>query len=84
MKHEILSITNYKPDVEQIKNNGVKVFMAAGKMTLDAKRFYGQTAPILADMLGCEMITFPGHHVSYLDMPEEWAAALRTILHMAA
>jgi hypothetical protein len=29
------------------------------------------------------LVTFPGHHGSYMDMPEEWAATLRSILHKA-
>jgi hypothetical protein len=45
--HEMLPFSNYKPDVEVIKKNGVKVFMAAGKRTLDAGKYYGRTAPIL-------------------------------------
>src|SRR5215831_9564111 len=81
VKHEMLPFTNYKPDVEMIKKNGVKVFMAAGKRTLDARRYYGRTAPILAGLLGCEMVSFPGHHISYLDMPEAWAAALCAVLY---
>src|SRR5262249_62179611 len=36
VKHEMLPFSNYKPDVELIKKNGVKVFMAAGKRTLEA------------------------------------------------
>src|SRR5262249_46986369 len=81
VKHEMLPFTNYKPDVEAIKRNGVKVFMAAGQRTLEAGKYYGRTAPILADLLGCELVTFPGHHMSYLDMPEAWAATLRGVLH---
>jgi pimeloyl-ACP methyl ester carboxylesterase len=80
VKHEMLPFTNYKPDVEVIKKNGVTVVMAAGKRTLDARKCFGRTAPVLAELLGCEMVTFPGHHLSYLDMPEEWAAALRAVL----
>ena len=81
MKHELLPVANYMPDVETIKKNGVKVIMAAGKISLDKKRFYAQTAPILTDKLGCEMVIFPGHHVSFVDMPQEWATALRSVLH---
>jgi pimeloyl-ACP methyl ester carboxylesterase len=80
IKHEMLPLVNYKPDVEMIKKNGVKVFMAAGKITLDKEKYYGLTAPIIAEMLNCNMINFPGHHISYLDMPEEWAAKLHDIL----
>jgi pimeloyl-ACP methyl ester carboxylesterase len=80
MKHEMLPFTKYMPDVETIKKNGVQIFMAAGKITLDAEKYYGITAPILAESFGCEMVTFPGHHISYLDRPKEWASTLRNIL----
>jgi pimeloyl-ACP methyl ester carboxylesterase len=82
-KQELLPVTNYMPDVAMIKKNGIRVFMAAGKTSLDKKRFYAQTAPLLAEQLGCEMVTFPGHHISYLDIPNEWAAVLRSVLHKA-
>ena len=83
VKQELLPITNYLPDVAMIKKNGVKVFMAAGKMSLEKKRFYSETSQILAEKLGCEMVTFPGHHGSYMDMPTEFAATLRSVLHKA-
>lgn len=81
LKHEMLSFTNYMPDIEMIKKNGVKTIMAAGEITLAAEKYYGITAPVLAKMLDCEMVTFPGHHISYLDMPEEWSSVLRDVLH---
>jgi pimeloyl-ACP methyl ester carboxylesterase len=83
LKHEMLPFSNYKPDVATIKRNGVKLFMAAGNMTLDKQKFYGRTAPILADMLDCLMVVFPGHHLSYFDMAGEWSATLRDVLHRA-
>lgn len=83
IKHELIPAGNYLPDVETIRRNGVKVFMAAGATTLAKRAYYGRTAPILADLLGCEMVTFPGHHISFFDMPAEWAAALRSVLHRA-
>jgi pimeloyl-ACP methyl ester carboxylesterase len=83
VKEELLPVTNYMPDIAAIKKKGVKVFLAAGKESLEKKRFYAQTAPILAEMLGWEMTTFPGHHVSYVDRPAVWADVLRDILHRA-
>jgi pimeloyl-ACP methyl ester carboxylesterase len=80
---ELLSVTNYLPDVEQIKRNGVRIVMAAGKQLLHKRRFYAETAPILAQQLGCELVTFPSHHGSFLDMPDVWAATLRDVLHQA-
>jgi pimeloyl-ACP methyl ester carboxylesterase len=82
-RHELLPVTNYQPDIAQIRQNGVRVFLAAGKWSLDKNKFYARTAPILAERLGCEMVTFPGHHSSYVDMPKEWTAMLRSILHKA-
>jgi pimeloyl-ACP methyl ester carboxylesterase len=83
LRHELLPVVNYEPDVHHIKQNSVKVFMAAGKWSLDHEKVYARTAPILAKMLGCELMIFPGHHISYVDMPKEWAATLRSVLHKA-
>jgi pimeloyl-ACP methyl ester carboxylesterase len=83
LKQELLPVTNYLPDIEIIKKNRVRVFMAVGKKSLDKKRFYAQTAQILSDRLGCETVIFPGHHASFVDMPAEWAATLRDLLHNA-
>jgi len=82
LKHE-LPVTNYLPDVELIKKNGVKVFMAVGQWGLDRKKWYARVAQNLAEQLGCELVIFPGHHGSFMDMPQEWAATLRKTLHKA-
>jgi len=83
MKQELLPVTNYLPDVKLIKQNGVRVFIAVGEWALSRKTWYAQAAQMLAEQLGCELVTFPGHHGSYMDMPEEWAATLRSVLHKA-
>jgi pimeloyl-ACP methyl ester carboxylesterase len=84
VKQELLPVTNYLPDVEKIKQNGVKVFVEVGAWALHKKTWYALTAKILAEQLGCELVTFPGHHGSYMDMPNEFAAVLRNILHKAS
>jgi hypothetical protein len=83
LKQELLPVTNYLPDVEMIKKNGVKVCMAAGKRSLDKKRFYAQTAQILAERLASQIVTFPGHHASFVDTPDEFAATLLSVLRKA-
>ncbi len=83
VKQELLPVTNYLPDVEGIKQNGVRVFMAVGQWGLVKKKWYVEVAQILAKKLDCELVTFPGHHGSYEDMPDEFAATLRSILHQA-
>jgi pimeloyl-ACP methyl ester carboxylesterase len=82
-KLELLPITNYLPDVKQIKRNDVKVFMAVGEWGLEKKAWYVQANQILAEALVCELVPFPGHHGSFMDMPVEFAAVLRGILHKA-
>jgi hypothetical protein len=37
-------VTNYLPDLAAIRNNGVKVHLAAGRRSLQKKRFYARTA----------------------------------------
>jgi pimeloyl-ACP methyl ester carboxylesterase len=80
LRCELVPVSNYIPDVAAIKKSGVKVVMAIGKDTLEANAFYGRTVPILAEKLGCETATFPGHHGSYLVNPRQWAATLREVL----
>ena len=57
--------------------------MAVGEWGLEKKVWYVQANRILAEGLGCELVTSPGHHGSFLDMPVEFAAVLRDILHNA-
>lgn len=83
MKLELLPVTNYLPDVQRIKQNGIKVFIGVDKWGLVKKAWYVEVAQILAEQLGCELVTFPGHHAAFLDMPDEFAATLRSVLHKA-
>lgn len=79
-KMELLPVTNYLPDIERIKTNGVKVIPAVGEWGLARKTWYVRASQILADQLGCELAVFPGHHGSYMDMPEQFAGVLRDVL----
>jgi pimeloyl-ACP methyl ester carboxylesterase len=81
LEQELLPVTNYLPEIESMKKNRVKIFMAAGKRSLEKKRFYAQTAQVLAEKLGCELVVFPGHHASFIDMPNEFAATLRRVIY---
>jgi len=82
-KLELLPVTNYLPDIERIKQNSIRVFMAVGQWGQNRKAWYVKAAQILAEQLGCELVTFPGHHGSFMDMPDEFAATLRSVLHKA-
>ena len=83
IKQELLPVTNYLPDMDAIKLNGVNVFMAVGDWALRKRAWLADTTEAVARELGCELATFPGHHGAHTDMPKEWAAALRAVLHKA-
>jgi pimeloyl-ACP methyl ester carboxylesterase len=82
VKHEMVAFTNYKPDFDKLRS--ASIVASAGKWTLERKLFYGRTALVLADQVGCDMIPLPGNHLSYLDRPREWADELRVILRRAS
>jgi pimeloyl-ACP methyl ester carboxylesterase len=81
VKYEMPPFATYKPDVEMIKRNGVRLVFGVGEQSFDQSA--GQTAPILAEQLGCPLITFPGHHTSFLGMADVWVATLREAINAA-
>jgi hypothetical protein len=81
MKQELLPVTNYLPDIELIKKNRVKVVIAVGSWALDKNSWLAQISQILAEKLVCELVPFCGHHGAFMDMPVEFAATLRSVLH---
>jgi len=81
LRREMLAVTNFMPDLKALTAIRNKVYLAAGQKSLENKRFYAEVAPILAERIGSEMVLFPGHHASFADMPDAWAARLRDILH---
>lgn len=80
VKLELLPVTNYLPDFDEIKRNDVRMFVAVSEYGLKRRAWYPQVANIMANRLDCELITFPGHHGSFMDMPNEFAATLRDVL----
>jgi pimeloyl-ACP methyl ester carboxylesterase len=81
LHREMIAVTNYLPDLDALRAISDRVFPAAGQKSLAKKRFYAEVAPILAERIGSELVMFPGHHASFIDMPDVWAARLRDILH---
>ncbi|MFN8442782.1 MAG: alpha/beta hydrolase [Caldilineaceae bacterium] len=80
VQHEMLPFACYCPNFAVIQRNNVRMSIAVGQHTLDKALFYGRPAPILAQKLACALVTFPGNHLSYFDLPEQWSASLRTLL----
>ncbi len=81
VKNELLPVTNYLPDTDRMKENDVSMFIGVGEWALKHKTWLARAAGILAERLGCDIVTFPGHHGSFMDMPEKWASVLRDVLN---
>jgi pimeloyl-ACP methyl ester carboxylesterase len=80
MKHQMLPLTDYKPDLDAIRRNGVRVVGAAGQLSLGLP--LGRTARQVAEELDAPFVVFPGHHGSYSDasVSDAWIATLREAL----
>jgi len=80
VKYQMLPLTNYAPDLGAIAENGVKVVVGAGEMSLDLP--FGRTSRRIADELRVPFMTFPGHHGSHTDptTADAWLIVLREAL----
>jgi len=83
VRQELLPVTNYLPDTARIKQNKVEVIMGVSEYARAKKTWLAEITRILAKQLDCKLVTFPGHHGSFLDMSEEFAAVLRSVLKEA-
>lgn len=80
IKNELIPVTSYRPDFNALANNNSKIFIACGEYGLNKNTWYAQVAKIMAQRINCELIAFPGHHASFMDMPIEWTNVLVSIL----
>jgi pimeloyl-ACP methyl ester carboxylesterase len=80
VKHQMLPLTDYLPDLDAIRRNGVPVVAAAGQLSLDLP--FGRTARRVAEALDAPFVVFPGHHGSQSDpsVADAWNATLRDAL----
>jgi pimeloyl-ACP methyl ester carboxylesterase len=81
VKSEMYPSVAYEPDVARLRASGIPIVFAVGTTTLATNRYYGRPAGILAERLGAPLVTVPGHHNSYFDLPGPWTEALRGMLH---
>lgn len=78
MAHEYVPFSKYTPDLDLVAQATIPMATAAGTVSGDA--YYARTARLVAERLDIPYFDFPGHHVSYLDMPDEFASSLRAAL----
>lgn len=75
--NELLPVTQYEPDFEKAKADGVKLFIGCSQYGLKRNTWYAKAARKMAEKLSCGMIEFPGHHGSFMDSPDKWAEVIR-------
>ncbi len=77
---EMRTFVNYQPDIAALRASKVPIVMAVGATTQATTRYYGRPAALLAEKLDAPLVVFPGHHLSYFDLPTPWTNTLRTTL----
>ena len=77
---ELLTVTRYKPDFDAIKNSNIKIFIGCGQYGITKNAWYYRAARIAADRLGCEFVTFPGHHGEYMGKYIAWTKVVMDII----
>lgn len=79
IRYEVRPFIDYRPDLDRIAANGVRISLAHGAAT-------DHTGAVLmsataAEHLGGDSVEFPGGHTGPLEVPEEFATTLRDLLH---
>jgi acetyltransferase/esterase len=76
--HQIRKYPSYRPDTPALQQVSAKLILAGG---LDSREFFPYQATVaLADLLGENVIEFPGDHIGYRHHPSEFARQLRGLL----
>jgi pimeloyl-ACP methyl ester carboxylesterase len=72
------NISRYKPDLEKLKKNHVRIVMLAGRRSADA--YYARAARVMAERLKCAYVEVSGNHMAYVLHPDVFAAELGEVL----
>jgi pimeloyl-ACP methyl ester carboxylesterase len=78
---EMRSFIDYLPDLEGLAKSDAQLVLAGGADSRDIHRHYAyEAAKTVAERLGVEFVEFPGGHISYVEVPQDFATALRELL----
>jgi hypothetical protein len=78
MRYEMRSFIDYVPDLDQIAASGVRVVLAAGAESDEQPS--RRMCTVIAGQLGTEFAEFPGGHTAPMEIPQAFAARLRSLL----
>lgn len=79
LQNEFIIFGVFCPDLRRVRDNGVKVAVAAGARSEDA--WYARTTLEQRKILGCRHYVVPGNHAGFELEPETFAAKLMAVLH---
>lgn len=77
LKYELFPFSMYTPDLRRVRENGLSVAFAYGKLSRDAS--YVRSTIELAAILGCQRYQVPGNHTGYRYEPEAFAVEVLKI-----
>ena len=75
---ELMSLSYYRPDLERIKRNNIRLTVTKGLLSRDA--YYARTADVISEQVGCPLQVMPGNHIAVETDPGSFAAELRPLL----
>ncbi|KAK5188780.1 hypothetical protein LTS03_011342 [Exophiala xenobiotica] len=64
----------YTPDLDRIRRNHVSIVVARGEGSREA--FYARTVDRQAEIIGCSKLVFPGPHLAFATLPQEYGPTL--------
>jgi pimeloyl-ACP methyl ester carboxylesterase len=77
-RYEVRPFIDYRPDLERIAANGVRIALGHGAVTDHAAAVRMSAA--VAERLGGDSVEFPGGHTGPLEVPGAFATTLRGLL----
>lgn len=79
LEHMLCPFSSTAPDVTALRRAGDRLVLAAGRDSRGQEPLYGP-ARRLAELLGVEVVEFPGGHVGVTEHPKEFAEQLLALL----
>jgi pimeloyl-ACP methyl ester carboxylesterase len=78
LENEFMSLCYYRPDLDRLKRNGVRLIATKGQLSADA--YYARTADVIGERVGCPVRTMSGNHIAHVVDPIGFAGQLRAVL----
>ncbi|MFK4085005.1 alpha/beta fold hydrolase [Kribbella sp. NPDC020789] len=74
-RNDLMAMVSYLPDFDALRTR-VRIRLVLGDGSRAGGYNYARTVAPLAQLLGCEVASIPGHHTSYIYRPEIFGPAL--------